>query len=106
MLLLPRLLGCVFALTSSSRRLGYGGGARLIGGFLTELSISTLIAPILMLLQSGFVFSILAGRVGGWRSQDRHSGGLPLGEALRLVGRESCAGGDLTVLVVWSAPAP
>ena len=105
MLLLPRLLGCVFALTSSSRRLGYGGTARLIGGFLTELSISTLIAPILMLLQSGFVFSIMAGRVGGWRSQDRHSGGIAWTEAWRLLGWHSLAGVALTALVAHTAPA-
>src|SRR5262249_61614078 len=45
MLLLPRLLGCVFALTSSSRRLGYGGGARLIGGLPTHRSTLTPPSP-------------------------------------------------------------
>ena len=104
MLLLPRLLGCIFALTSAERRRGYGGGARLIGGFLTELSISTLIAPILMLLQSGSVLSILSGFTAGWRTQHRHRGGIAWAEAWRLLGWQSALGVVLTAVIARTAP--
>src|SRR5215475_13405459 len=52
MLLAPRLLGFAYALASAERRAAYGGAGRLTASFIVELLLSTLMAPILMLLQS------------------------------------------------------
>src|SRR5262245_6105611 len=112
MLLLPRLLGVVFALTSRQRRSGFGGGFRLTAGFLLELLLSTLMAPILMLLQSGFVIAILCGRNAGWRSQRRSGEAIGWGEATLQLAWQSLLGVSLAVfasyadriLVWWLAP--
>ena len=112
MLLLPRLLGLVFSMVSTRRRAGFGGSLRLTVGFLLELSLSTLIAPILMLLQSGFVIAILWGRSAGWRTQRRNGEAIGWGEATLQLGWQSLLGVGLAVfasyagsiLVWWLAP--
>jgi membrane glycosyltransferase len=104
MLLLPRVLGFVFALANPQRRVGFGGALRLTIGFFVELLLSTLMAPVTMLLQSGFVFSILLGRAGGWRAQRRDGDGIGWIEGLTRLGWQSLAGIVLTVFVVRAAP--
>jgi len=104
MLLLPRLLGVVFALAARRRRIGYGGALRLTGSFLFELTLSALMAPILMLLQSGFVISILGGRSAAWRTQRRDGEAIGWAEACIRLGWQSLLGIGLTVLVMHAAP--
>ncbi|MGE0117765.1 MAG: glucans biosynthesis glucosyltransferase MdoH [Dongiaceae bacterium] len=104
MLLLPRLLGLVFALASARRRLAYGGALRLTGSFLFELTLSALMAPILMLLQSGFVTSILGGRSAAWRTQRRDGEAIGWREACVRLGWQSLLGTALTGLVANVAP--
>ena len=45
--------------------------------------MSALIAPILMLIQSGSVFQILLGRDTGWNPQRRDDGSIPFGDIVR-----------------------
>jgi membrane glycosyltransferase len=104
MLLLPRLLGLVVALANRERRVGFGGALRLSIGFLVELVLSTLMAPITMLLQSGFVFSILLGRTGGWRAQSRDGDGINWVEGCIRLGWQSLVGIALTIFVARAAP--
>ena len=40
--------------------------------------LSALLAPIMMLIQSGSVFQILLGRDTGWKPQRRDDGSIPL----------------------------
>ena len=68
---IPKLLGLAWALRTSAERRANGGGRRMAAGFLTESIFSTLIAPILMITQSGAVLSILIGRDAGWAAQRR-----------------------------------
>lgn len=68
---IPKLLGLAWALHTSDARKANDGIARMIVGFLVESIFSTLIAPILMITQSGAVFSILLGRDAGWGVQRR-----------------------------------
>ena len=44
---------------------------------LIEIVLSALLAPILMLIQSGSVFQILLGRDTGWQPQRRDDGSIP-----------------------------
>jgi membrane glycosyltransferase len=104
MLLLPRILGVIFALASTQRRIGYGGALRLTGSFLFELTLSALMAPILMLLQSGFVINILAGCSAAWRTQRRDGEAIGWTEAGIRLGWQSLLGLALTALVAYAAP--
>ncbi len=70
-LYLPKLLG-YFALFAERRRLtAHGGAARAFVSVVLESLMSILLAPILMLFQSGFIVSILAGRSVHWAPQQR-----------------------------------
>ena len=64
-LLVPKALGWVFALCDARTRRDAGGAIRLTLSALLEIVISALLAPVLMLIQSGSVFQILFGRDTG-----------------------------------------
>ncbi len=83
-LLVPRLLGVVVTMTARERRRSQGGAARIALSAALELIYSTLLAPALMLFQSKFVLSTLAGRSIGWGKQNRDDKGISWSTALRL----------------------
>ena len=68
-LLVPKALGWVLALCDARTRRDAGGAIRLTLSALLEIVISALLAPVLMLIQSGSVFQILSGRDTGWNPQ-------------------------------------
>jgi membrane glycosyltransferase len=103
MLLAPRLLGFVHTLARAERRASYGGVGRLTASFVIELLLSTLMAPVLMLLQSWFVVSILAGRTAGWGSQRRDGEAIGWGEGWSALGWQSVVGIGLTLFVARAA---
>jgi membrane glycosyltransferase len=82
MLVAPKLLAGVLALRGQAaagvrRRLGFWCSIML------EVVLSTLIAPVLMLMQSAAVFDVLIGRDSGWNAQQRDAGRLSRREAWR-----------------------
>lgn len=81
-LFLPKVFSILLIVVKGSSRL-YGGAFKLVGGFLIEVVLSTLLAPIRMLFHSKFVFATLLGRQVGWGSQQRDDSSTSLGEALR-----------------------
>jgi membrane glycosyltransferase len=108
----PKLLGLVSFLRNGTDRRKVGG-FRTIASFLFEIIISALIAPVMMLVHTGAIVSILLGRDSGWKPQRRDDGGVPirslilrhrwhflLGVALLLA-----AWLDSLVLVAWLSPA-
>ena len=75
LLLLPK----VFAVLRARGRpleAASGGMGRLAAGAMFEFVLSTLIAPVAMLIQSRQIFDILRGRNSGWESQVR-KGAMP-----------------------------
>ncbi len=72
----PKALG-VLAFAGSRKRLRAGGGLILPFSVALELVLSSLLAPILMLIHCGLVASILAGRDSGWSPQRRGDQSLP-----------------------------
>ena len=80
---IPKLLGLAWALRTSAARRANGGIARMTFGFLLESIFSTLIAPILMITQSGAVLSILLGRDAGWGVQRRLGAASSIVESLK-----------------------
>ena len=83
LLLAPKLFGWVAMLFDGTARSGFGGASRAFVSMLFETLVSGLIAPIMMLIQSASVISILSGRDSGWQVQRRDDGTLPLRDVMR-----------------------
>jgi membrane glycosyltransferase len=81
-LLVPKALGWLLALAEGRTRRGAGGAIRLTLSAILEIVVSALLAPVLMLIQSGSVFQILFGRDTGWNPQRRDDGSIPLSDTI------------------------
>ena len=82
-LLAPKLFGLILMLIRGKDRRASGGGLRLIASSVLEIILSALLAPILMLIQSGSVFQIILGRDTGWQPQRRDDGSIPFKDIVR-----------------------
>ena len=82
-LLAPKVFGVVLMLFDGEKRRACGGALRLVLSFLIEIVLSALVAPILMLVQSGSVFQILVGGDTGWNPQRRDDGSIPMRDIVR-----------------------
>ena len=75
MLTLPKALAVVLTLRDRKRRREFGGGARVVAGFVLEHALSALLAPAQMIFNSRFVVEILMGRDVPWNPQRRDTEG-------------------------------
>ena len=82
-LLAPKIFGLILYLLDGTLRRACGGGFKLLLSFLVEVIMSALLAPVMMLIQSGAVFQILAGRDTGWKPQRRDDGSIPFMDIVR-----------------------
>lgn len=82
-LLAPKFLGFLLTLINGSERRASGGGIRLFFSMLFEVLLSALLAPIMMVIQSGAVFQILVGKDTGWNPQRRGDGSIPFADIVR-----------------------
>jgi membrane glycosyltransferase len=82
LLLFPKFVGLARALVRAPTRRRFGGAGRLIPGALTEIVLSALYAPIMMLMQTRQLIEILAGGDSGWTAQARSGSHLPWSAAL------------------------
>lgn len=112
-LFLPKVLGIVSFMLNRGERRAAGGSIGLILSFLFEVVVSALVAPIMMLIQTGAVAEIVMRRDAGWKPQRRDDGGLPLSA---LIARHKwhvlsgcllawAAIADSWVLFAWLSPA-
>ncbi|BAQ15661.1 glucans biosynthesis glucosyltransferase MdoH [Methyloceanibacter caenitepidi] len=70
-LLMPKVLAWAAAMIDGGRRTAAGGGLALTGSVVLEVLLSSLLAPVLMLLQSRAVLEVVLGRDSGWAAQQR-----------------------------------
>jgi membrane glycosyltransferase len=111
-LLAPKLLAAIAVLLRASERRGHGGAARLLMSVATETVLTGLIAPVMMLSQSGAVCGVLLGRDSGWQPQRRDDGSVPIRELARRYQHHTVLGlllgsGAWTVsqyLALWMTP--
>lgn len=83
-LLLPKMIGLVQALFRPELRQGWLGLIRLPAGLVVETLLSALVAPVMMMMQTHHVISILTGRDSGWGVQRRDGGSLPFATLFRV----------------------
>jgi membrane glycosyltransferase len=76
-LLMPKAFGLGLALADRPTRERCGGAARMTASWLIEIFFSALLAPIMMLIQTGAVLRILMGIDSGWNPQRRDDGSVP-----------------------------
>ncbi len=111
-LLAPKFFGLLIALFQPATRKGSGGATGLILSTIVEIVMSSLLAPIMMVIQSGSVMQILLGRDTGWSPQRRDDGSIPLADIVRrhrshtALGFVSLVAGFLISpsLVAWMSP--
>ncbi len=104
-LLIPKIVGLVHALTSRRMRRGGGGVIGITASFLLEVILSALYAPILMLIQSRHVFEVFMGRDSGWKPQRRDSGGTTWSDAWHFHNRHMLLS-SMTAAILWFLSPP
>jgi membrane glycosyltransferase len=104
-LLVPKLLGLLRALLTKRIRDGAGGVIGVCSSVLLEIVLSALYAPVLMLIQSRYVFEIFMGRDSGWKAQRRDGGGTSWAEAWSFHKRHVLASCVTAVIVWYLSPA-
>jgi membrane glycosyltransferase len=111
-LLAPKFFGLIIAIVQAPIRKASGGAIGLVLSALLEIVMSALLAPIMMLVQSGSVMQILFGRDTGWSPQRRDDGSIPIRDIVRrhrshmVLGGVTLAAGLLISpsLVAWMSP--
>lgn len=111
-LLAPKLFGLIIAIVDRESRRGSGGVFMLLVSTLFEVLMSALLAPIMMLIQTGHVLHILFGFDTGWDPQRRDDGSVPIKAIVRrhrshvFLGVLSLIAGLLISpsLVAWMSP--
>ncbi len=88
-LYLPKVMGYLTLLGDPGRLAAHGGAFKAALSVALESLMSILLAPILMLFQSGFIASILAGRSVRWAPQQRDDGETSWHEAIAAHGSHS-----------------
>ncbi|RFB80614.1 glucans biosynthesis glucosyltransferase MdoH [Methylovirgula sp. 4M-Z18] len=111
-LLAPKLFGLIVAIFDGETRRGAGGVLALCLSAVVEVVMSALLAPIMMLIQTGSVMQIVSGRDTGWNPQRRDDGSIPFADIVRRH-RSHVAMGIVTLiaglmispsLVAWMSP--
>ena len=100
----PKILALLIASRDPETRAAHGGRFRLFRSVVFECAFSTLLAPVVMLSHSWFVFSILCGRTTGWGAQQRDDRALPLWFVIRMFAPHTLIGIAATFAVYHYLP--
>lgn len=112
LLVVPKLLIVVHGLISG-RNAHFGGTFKVLGAALLELAVSTVQAPILLMLQTQSVLLVLSGRDGGWPLNRREAHAVPIDEAWQTTWWIVCVGVGMAgislfidpLMTLWLMPA-
>jgi membrane glycosyltransferase len=104
LLWIPRLMGMGLLMADREESASMGGRFKLVLSVMLEGFVSTLMAPVMMLFQSHFVFGTLFGYKVNWSSQQREDTDLPWSEALRRHKWHMVIGVVLAALTIAVAP--
>jgi membrane glycosyltransferase len=105
LLFLPKLMGLALALVDGPRRRDLGGGLRLTASAILETFLSALVAPVMMLLHTAFVLTILLGSAIDWHPQRRQVAGSLLRESARRFGWVTAIGLAASIATFKLTPA-
>lgn len=86
------------------RAQGFGGVKRAFFSVLTEILLSSLLAPIMLMYQTRAVLQVLSGRDGGWPANQRGDGRLTLAQGFAAGAWIMVTGGATLSLVLYVAP--
>lgn len=103
-LLTPKIVGLVRAMLQTQTRRGCGGIIGLPVTAVVELILSALYAPVMMLIQTQHVFSILTGADSDWMTQRRQATVISWREATHYHWRHSLIGIVIAVVAVLLSP--
>jgi membrane glycosyltransferase len=104
-LLIPKMLGFIRALTSTRVRRGGGGAIGICASVSLEVILSALYAPVMMLMQSRHVFEVFLGRDSGWNPQRRDGGGISWADAWHFHKRDTLLA-CMTTAILWFLSPP
>ena len=105
MLFLPKLMALGLMMFDRERRRGFGGIFRASLSVVLESLYSIMVAPVLMLFQTKFVWAILLRRTIGWPIQQRGDRSTSLREAVSAHGVQTLFGLGLAVLTYVYLPS-
>ena len=71
LLTLPKVMAVTLTLLQREKRRAFGGGLRVVAGFVAEHMMSALQAPVQMLFNTQFVFEVWSGKDVPWGAQKR-----------------------------------
>jgi membrane glycosyltransferase len=104
-LLIPKMLGLIYSLTSTRHRRAGGGVVGIGASFLFEVVLSALYAPVMMMLQSRHVFEVFLGRDSGWNPQRRDGGGTSWSDAWHFHKRDMLLAATAAAVFWFLSPA-
>lgn len=100
----PKALGWLSVMLNPRRLICFGGPFALTASVLTEVALSALYAPVMMITQSRIVLDVLRGGDSGWTPQRRGDGRIGLRDALRAHRLPVAAGLGLSALAYLLNP--
>lgn len=103
LLILPKVLLVMRAFLSGTGR-AYGSALQVVASALSELVLTSLLAPILMMFQSRSVMQVLLGADSGWPSTDREDGSLSVRESVLGTWWMSVFGGAMLCFAYTQVP--
>lgn len=108
----PKMLGYLLLLKDRQMVRRCGGALRVGLGVVVETIVSSLMAPVMMLMHSAEVMGIVTGRDTGWKAQRRDDGSIPFRVVVRRHGTHTFFGIVLAaaayavspVALAWMSP--
>lgn len=104
-LTLPKILAVIWLWCYGRLAKTWGGRLRVLVNMLVEHAFTILLAPIMMLVQSGFALEIFRGKDSGWGAQNRGDADMSWQEGWQRHKAHTAIGVGLAVISHYFAPS-